>query len=553
MPGDPLPRQLTVEEKICVHLLGHHHRSHEYVLPQDISQTGIAESVGVQRGHASVALISLKKKDLVEERISRVHESNRRKKVYFLTEAGLEEAVKIKKMIEGIVHEGVHDGSVIQIADSLEFSATSDVTQPPSLTPASISPTPASASSSSLSSSASSTPPSIPIPSSLDPATLTYPPPPRFTPAAALPPPFSQKKGRLSGKQYLIIIGLIISIITIALLWKGTEGNNEPSLALSYLTLILTFISLNSCSFDHSNERGELEITLHDAILIVYSLMILGIVLQSTVESEFYRDEILQCIVVFIPLLILLNVQGIIPENQDIRVAGISGTLIMLYGIGQTVFPIYSNELHYPMVWVLGGFLIFIQGHFKEQGQEKRETTELVRGRKEEPIADGKGEGNREPDEKVGHLVNTRITSQKLSDPRLMTSACIGAGIFIMISIVANLGEVSFETLPVLLLVLWFALGLLLVYLSVLDGSEDIITPLLLSSLLVLTGCLFFFTAGLFITMEKYIEALMEILVGAIIIRFSLHYLVINRTNLIFASLSVLVGLLSVYSLYIDL
>ena len=68
------------------------------MLPEEISQKGIAEAVGVNRGHASVALISLKGKGLVEEQVSRVRGSPRRKKVYFLTDEGIEEGIMVTRL-----------------------------------------------------------------------------------------------------------------------------------------------------------------------------------------------------------------------------------------------------------------------------------------------------------------------------------------------------------------------------------------------------------------------------------------------------------------------
>lgn len=109
MPGDPQKSQLTVEEKICFHLMSYHHLRHEFVLPEEIAQNGIAAAVRVNRGHASVALISLKGKDLVEERVSRVQGSPRRKKVYFLTEHGLDEGEKIENLVESIATTNADD------------------------------------------------------------------------------------------------------------------------------------------------------------------------------------------------------------------------------------------------------------------------------------------------------------------------------------------------------------------------------------------------------------------------------------------------------------
>lgn len=57
-------------------------------MPFEITQDGIADSVKISRGHAAVSLTKLKEKELVTEKLSKVKNTKRQRKVYFLTGYG---------------------------------------------------------------------------------------------------------------------------------------------------------------------------------------------------------------------------------------------------------------------------------------------------------------------------------------------------------------------------------------------------------------------------------------------------------------------------------
>ena len=579
MPGDKGsdPIQLTVEEKICTHLLKFHHRRNEYVLPGSISQSGIAESVGIQRGHASVALISLKNKNLIDEKISRVRESSRRKKVYFLTEQGIDEAMKIRKLLEdgqrsskvngadgtleflGVVpthmdDEGGGKGTEVDAKEKDETTVGDELSLHKEMVPEKHE--------------ILENPESIVIP--LSPADE------RVTDAKHIrlfqqpsPPPRPRVPPRFSGKQEAIIAGLWLSVFTLALLWYSIDRDNETALVFSYLFLILAMITLNALSFNRSPGSDRMTVTLQDIALLTFSLMLLGITIGSTIDTEIHFEEILQAVIVFIPILVLLRLKEVVPKEFDVRIAGICGTLIILYGLSQTVLSIYPGEMHYPMVWVAGGFLIFVQGYFLSiadrkldgdlEDEEKRKEEKEGGGGEEDGAEQerGKGEdekerGKSEEAQDGGKRENETDRSYEPQAP-LMAASCVGIGIFILITLLSIGSDLEMDGLMVLLVPLWFILALMLILLGVLRDKEGTVIPILLSSLFILTGCLFLFAAGVFISLEKYVEAVMEVLVGLIILRFSLNYLGINQWNLLYSSMIVLVGMGSVYELYVNI
>ncbi|UCH90217.1 MAG: helix-turn-helix domain-containing protein, partial [Thermoplasmata archaeon] len=81
-------KRITVNDKILWHLLPYLKYNQEYEMPVDITQDGIARRVGISRGHVAVSIGELKKRGMIEERLSRVRNVGRQRKVYFLTSKG---------------------------------------------------------------------------------------------------------------------------------------------------------------------------------------------------------------------------------------------------------------------------------------------------------------------------------------------------------------------------------------------------------------------------------------------------------------------------------
>jgi len=405
------------------------------------------------------------------------------------------------------------------------------------------------------------------------------------------------KPGRFTGRQYSIFTGLAASILTFVMLWFGFEHDNAGAHIVAYLLLMLAISAFNTHSFKRYPPTWEVILTLQDMMLLIFSLMLLTVTMQSSIDGRFEDAELVQAVVVVIPLLVLINSRQMVPDSMKLKISGIAGTLIILYGLSQTLSTYFAGEMHYPFLWVLGGFLISVNGYFsmvtdereleekqqqdedvdheegieefddhKDEGKKEKEQGERGAEEDEDTLED---EDRKETDETIEERedgISFESEKEKIAPERegeklssetafaeLITSSCIGAGIFIIISIAALVGEISVEGMTVFLVFIWSIFALMLIFIGHRGESGTSTLSLLLSSLIVLTGLLFFFAAGIFIILEKYIEAAMEVMVGLIILRFSLHYLSFRKENLVFTAILVLVGLLSVYQLYIDL
>jgi tetratricopeptide (TPR) repeat protein/nucleoside-triphosphatase THEP1 len=90
---------LTVEEKILVHLIQYTNFYDQWEVPFDITQEGIAGSIGIARCNVSRAMKKLTTKAFIEEKIAHVKGAERRRKVYFLTHNGHPPANQIYRYI----------------------------------------------------------------------------------------------------------------------------------------------------------------------------------------------------------------------------------------------------------------------------------------------------------------------------------------------------------------------------------------------------------------------------------------------------------------------
>src|SRR3989337_953057 len=87
--------RVTVNDKVLVHLLDFANLRDAGEVPADITQPGIAEVVNARRSHVSAAIATLRGRGLLEEQLARVTDQVRRRKAYFLTPKGYEEARKL--------------------------------------------------------------------------------------------------------------------------------------------------------------------------------------------------------------------------------------------------------------------------------------------------------------------------------------------------------------------------------------------------------------------------------------------------------------------------
>ncbi len=117
----------TVRERILLHLLAYTYTEQAAVVPFDISQPGIAESLGLARSHVSKELIRLKdhSSHLVSEDIRHVKGSRRRRKVYFLTPQGVIKAKELRDVLMDLMitvkdEEGEHTRRLGEIDQFLD-------------------------------------------------------------------------------------------------------------------------------------------------------------------------------------------------------------------------------------------------------------------------------------------------------------------------------------------------------------------------------------------------------------------------------------------------
>jgi len=89
----------TVNDRVLVHLFDYRNVQRDF--PPDITQAGIAMSVGIRRSHIPRSVKKLVEEGAIEERRERVHEAGRRLKMYFLTGKGHSRAANIRKQIGG--------------------------------------------------------------------------------------------------------------------------------------------------------------------------------------------------------------------------------------------------------------------------------------------------------------------------------------------------------------------------------------------------------------------------------------------------------------------
>lgn len=91
---------LTIKDAIMLHLLQFSKYQDEFEAPYAITQPGIADIIGIRRSHASNVIKGLKAKDYVNERTSHVENIPRKRKIYFLTQNGLDYTLKLRDNLE---------------------------------------------------------------------------------------------------------------------------------------------------------------------------------------------------------------------------------------------------------------------------------------------------------------------------------------------------------------------------------------------------------------------------------------------------------------------
>jgi ATP/maltotriose-dependent transcriptional regulator MalT len=139
-----LRRILTTKEKIQLYLLENRSSVDDHEAPEDITQTGISEGIGILPSHFRQYMKPLLEEDLVAERSSRISGGKRRRKAYSLEKEGIVQAKRLKDSVmeeevkffdlDGRISEGkvseivVSAGNVslVQLVNELEQSEVLD-------------------------------------------------------------------------------------------------------------------------------------------------------------------------------------------------------------------------------------------------------------------------------------------------------------------------------------------------------------------------------------------------------------------------------------------
>ncbi len=92
-------RDLTVKERIQLHLFDHNRFADAYEAPLEVTQEGIARSVGIRVHHVSQYIKPLVAGEVVDETTRHIRRKARKRKVYFLTPKGRHEAASLRNSL----------------------------------------------------------------------------------------------------------------------------------------------------------------------------------------------------------------------------------------------------------------------------------------------------------------------------------------------------------------------------------------------------------------------------------------------------------------------
>jgi len=112
---DQAPFRLPVRDRVILHLFEFGDFVDEFEMPFAITQAGIAKSVKSHRAQVTKVLMGLKQRDYVIEKVNRVVDEQRRRKVYFLTPLGMAYAKRLE--------DNLDQGKVLFVNAEAEFRA----------------------------------------------------------------------------------------------------------------------------------------------------------------------------------------------------------------------------------------------------------------------------------------------------------------------------------------------------------------------------------------------------------------------------------------------
>lgn len=106
-------RQLTVKERILLHLFDYNRFADAYEAPFEVAQAGISEAVGIRVQNVGYYVIPLVSKGLLKEKKAYVKGKPRRRKVYFLTFLGRQRVESHRKdLLQEIVPVRTEEGAI---------------------------------------------------------------------------------------------------------------------------------------------------------------------------------------------------------------------------------------------------------------------------------------------------------------------------------------------------------------------------------------------------------------------------------------------------------
>ena len=92
-------RDLTVKERILLHLFDYNRFAEEYEVPLEVTQTGIAKATSIRGTHVTQYVKPLMAEELLEVRVSHIRKIPRRRKVYFLTPRGRHGVASLRRTL----------------------------------------------------------------------------------------------------------------------------------------------------------------------------------------------------------------------------------------------------------------------------------------------------------------------------------------------------------------------------------------------------------------------------------------------------------------------
>ena len=107
-------KPLSIPEKVLVHLSKIRFDADEEILPDEISQSGIAENVGISRTHVPRAVKELIKVELVSEGKGYTRSGKKRMKIYLITPKGMAKVREIEERLMGQIMPVKIQNTIVQ-------------------------------------------------------------------------------------------------------------------------------------------------------------------------------------------------------------------------------------------------------------------------------------------------------------------------------------------------------------------------------------------------------------------------------------------------------